>query len=303
VPVIAAVNEELEDAREFARSVAGVLDRAANGEGSRWVPGQPPGRSDGSELTERLDALGWDALAGDPALVTCAGLAAVELGRRLAPLWQLDRLLGAAPAAGELVRCLPEHTNRAWVLRGTAGAIQRCPIAAAEPCPSAAGLDVHRVAIAQDIPGEPVDPAAFATARQAWLAASVGYLAGIGEAALSLTVDYTRQRQAFGGPLAALAPVQQRLASAATAVRGVALLAADVPDADGLLHAGTAIASACADCQQVSGAIAFTLEYPLHRYTQLARALETFNEALVGDGQPLSLAQREPVSSARQAST
>jgi butyryl-CoA dehydrogenase len=289
VPVIAPVNDELEDAREFARSVAGVLDRAtARAERPPWVPGHPAGRGESSELAESLDAIGWDALAGDPALVACAGLAAVELGRRLAPLWQLDRLLGAAPAAGELVRCLPEHTDRAWVLRGTASAIERCPIAAAEPCPSAAGLDVHRIVVAECGPGEPVDPAAFAIARQAWLAASVGYLAGIGEEALSLTVDYARQRRAFGAPLAALAPVQQRLASAATAVRGVTLLAADAPDADALLHAGAAIAAACADCQQVSGAIAFTLEYPLHRYTQLARGLETFNEALLGDGQPLS---------------
>ena len=46
-------------------------------------------------------------------------------------------------------------------------------------------------------------------------------------------------------------------------------------------HAGPAIAAACAACQQVTGAIGFTLEYPLHRYTQRAWALATWNEALL----------------------
>ena len=53
------------------------------------------------------------------------------------------------------------------------------------------------------------------------------------------------------------------------------------PDADALAHAGPAVAQACAACHQVTGAIGFTLEYPLHRYTQRARALATWNDALL----------------------
>jgi alkylation response protein AidB-like acyl-CoA dehydrogenase len=75
--------------------------------------------------------------------------------------------------------------------------------------------------------------------------------------------------------------VQQLLAAAATAVRGATLLAAEAPDDDALAYAGPAVAEACAACQQVTGAIGFTLEYPLHRYTQRARALAVWNEALL----------------------
>jgi len=281
----------LADAREFARSVAGVLDRALPRQPGAWVPGEAPPRpgatgaagaadaAGAAGLIAALDAIGWDAVAGNRELVACAGLGGIELGRRLAPVWQLDRLLGAAPLAGDLVRSIDSEHPR--VLRRGADGVARCRVERAEPCPSAAGLDVHRVLAFG--PDEPVDGDAFAALRGPWLAASVGYLAGIGEAALALTVDYTGQRRAFGTTLGALAPVQQRLASAATAVRGVTLLAADEPDSDSLQYAGVAIAEACAACQQVSGAIAFTLEYPLHRHTQLARGLQTFNEALLLD--------------------
>jgi len=71
------------------------------------------------------------------------------------------------------------------------------------------------------------------------------------------------------------------LAGAATAVRGVRLLAAEPPDGDALAHAGLAVAEACAACQQATGAIGFTLEYPLHGYTQRARALVAWNDALL----------------------
>jgi alkylation response protein AidB-like acyl-CoA dehydrogenase len=120
-----------------------------------------------------------------------------------------------------------------------------------------------------------------ATARAAWRAASVGYLAGLGQAALDLTVGYVSQRRAFGTTLAALGPVQQLLADAATGVRGVAMLSGEGPDADALACAGPAVAEACAACHQVTGAIGFTLEYPLHRYTQRARALAVWNDALL----------------------
>jgi alkylation response protein AidB-like acyl-CoA dehydrogenase len=109
----------------------------------------------------------------------------------------------------------------------------------------------------------------------------VGYLAGLGQGALELTVDYVRRRRAFGSTLAALAPVQQRLAGVATAVRGVTLLAGSDPDGHALAYAGPAIAESCTACHQVTGAIGFTLEYPLHRFSQRARAVATWNDALL----------------------
>ncbi len=200
------------------------------------------------------------------------------MGRRLVPVQNIDRLLGGGPIAGDLVRSLA--AERVAVVREL-GVVHRRPVVRSEPVASAGGLDVHRVLEL----GEKVEVSneAAETAERAWMAATVGYLAGLGQAALDLTVDYVRQRRAFRTTLAALAPVQQHLAGAATAVRGVRLLAGEGPDADALAHAGPAVAEACAACHQVTGAIGFTLEYPLHRYTQRARALAAWNDALLDE--------------------
>jgi hypothetical protein len=267
----------LSDAREFAASVAGVVSRHGGAAAAGWAPGEV-GVAPDPALGAALEELGWDSVAEDPSLVVCAGLGAMELGRCLTSLWHVDRLLGGGPAVDDLVRSVGPSTPAVVVRDGARRALLR-----SERRPSAAGLDVHRV-----LELGPAGDRVTAVAWDAWLTAGVGYLAGLGEGALALTVDYARQRVAFGSTLAGLAPVQQLLAGAATAVRGVALLAGSgATDGDALAHAGTAIAEACAACQQVSGAIGFTLEYPLHRFTQRARALQAWNEALL-DGAAVS---------------
>jgi butyryl-CoA dehydrogenase len=274
VPPTAGLSDDAVAARAFAESIAGVLDRHTPVK-SGWAPGEKTA-PERPELSALLDELGWSTLAEDPALVACAGLGAVELGRRLAPLRELDRLLGAGPMAGELVRSL--GAERVALVRDR-GVPTRRRVIDSEPVATAEGLDVQRVLELSE--AHEVSSNEWQTATAAWTAASVGYLAGLGQGALDLTVDYVRQRRAFGSTLAALAPVQQLLADAATAVRGVLLLAGDPADGDALAYAGPAIADACAACQQVTGAIGFTLEYPLHRYTQRARALATWNDALL----------------------
>jgi len=260
------------DASAFAASIGGVIDRHLGEAGDRWSPGQPPARTP-SQLTAPLDQLGWPDVAKDPELIAFAGLGAVELGRRLVPPREFDRLLGAAPLAGDLVRSLgPERL--ALVDRNTAASV-----GSVEPVATAEGLEVHRV-LELGVRTE-LDPHRQSMAVDAWIAASVGYLAGLGEGALELTATYVRQRGAFGGTLAGLGPVQQLLADGATLVRGARLLAAERPDGDALAHAGVAVSEACMACQQVTGAIGFTLEYRLHRYTQRARALATWNDALL----------------------
>jgi alkylation response protein AidB-like acyl-CoA dehydrogenase len=275
------------EARAFAESVAGVLDRHCHASDEiPWAPGEMP-QPASPELTAALGELGWDMLAQDRALLTCAGLGGVELGRRLAPLHHVDRLLGGSPLAGELVRSL--SPDRVAVVRERMGAARRA-VVRSEATASTDGLEVHRVVELGE--GVAVSAAEWETAVAAWTAASVGYLAGLGQGALDLTVDYVRQRGAFGSTLAALAPVQQLLAGAATSVRGLQLLAGEQPDGDVLAYAGPAVAAACLACQQVTGAIGFTLEYPLHRYTQRARALAAWSDALL-DGliQPPAIAR------------
>lgn len=273
MPGPAAVTGDV--ARAFGDSVAGVLARRPP-EGRPWTPGAaaPPEPSPPDAV---LDDLGWMSLAEDETLVACAGLGGLELGRRLGSIHHVDRLLGAVPSAGGLLR-----TRGPVALVGPA---RRRKVNRSQPEPSAEGLDVYRVLEwGEDEP--PAEPGRWAVALGAWRAASVGYLAGVGEAALQLTVRYVRGRSAFGATLGALGPVQQLLAGAATAVRGVRLLAAEAPDRDALAHAGPAVAGACAACQQVTGAIGFTLEYPLQRHTQTARALAVWNDALLDVLQP-----------------
>jgi butyryl-CoA dehydrogenase len=274
MPPAADVSDGAAEARAFADSVAGVLDRQRPVQDA-WAPGTEA-VDPWPALTAALDELGWGMLAQDSELAACAGLGAVELGRRLAPFRHVDRLLGAGPMAGDLVRSL--GSERVALVQER-GAVVRRPVLRSEPAASSAGLDVHRALELGE--AVEVDAGVWRTATGAWTAAGVGYLAGLGQGALDMTVDYVRQRRAFGSTLAALAPVQQLLADAATAVRGVRLLAGDAADGDALAHAGPAVARACAACQQVTGAIGFTLEYPLHRYTQRARALDVWNDALL----------------------
>lgn len=279
--------DALSEARAFAESVAGVLDRSAHPMPA-WHPGAPAPPTP-SEQAARLDALGWLTLAGDPDLAACAALGAVELGRRLAPVWHVDRLLGASPMAGELARSLGDAPWPRVMIRAAEGRVSLRAVVRAEPVPAVEGLVLHRVLELGESDEAPGEEAVAGTALRAWTAAGIGYLAGLGQGALDLTVAYVRQRGAFGSTLGALGAVQQLMAGAAAAVRGVRLLAAEEPCAEALAHAGPAVAGACGACHQVTGAIGFTLEYPLHRYTQRARALATFNEALLdGPSSPLS---------------
>jgi len=81
--------------------------------------------------------------------------------------------------------------------------------------------------------------------------------------------------------LAALALVQQMLADVATIARGLRLRAADCPAEDALAYAGPALCRATSACQQVVGAIGFTLEFPLQRAYRRARSLALWADAVL----------------------
>ena len=115
----------------------------------------------------------------------------------------------------------------------------------------------------------------------AWTAASTGYLAGLAEESLRLALEHARSRHAFGAPLAALEPVQQMLADAATLVDGLRLLAGDLPGTDALAHAGEAAERTLAICMQVTGALGFTLEFPLQRAYRRSRAARSWADAVL----------------------
>ena len=250
----------------FAEAVATAADRTLAPPAEPWRPGAAQDDRVPA-LSAALAAIGWPDVAGDAALLPLAAPAGRVLGARLAPLADLDTLLGASPLAGDLVR---HGAERAVDAAGAQHAVVR-----AEPVAYGDALGVHRVLELR--PAGRVDETALA----AWIAASTGYLAGLSGWALALVLEHVQGRRAFGGTLAALAPVQQRLADAATATRGLELLAGDIPGRAALAHAGVAAQDVTAACQQVVGAIGFTLEFPLQRGYRRARAAALWADALL----------------------
>jgi len=141
--------------------------------------------------------------------------------------------------------------------------------------------DALGVARVEDAASETVPDPEAGVRMATWCAASTGYLAGLGEEALRLALEHARSRRAFGGPLGALEPVQQMLADAATLVDGLTLLSADSPGADALAHAGDAAERAVAICMQVTGALGFTLEFPLQRAYRRSRSARVWADAVL----------------------
>lgn len=109
-------------------------------------------------------------------------------------------------------------------------------------------------------------------------------MAGALQAALDLSIAYTRQRQQFGKPLASFQAIQQQLAvfaeetaaagmAAAAAFRAADLKAKDGGDAEfeiacAKLRANQAARIATGIAHQVHGAMGFTAEYRLQHLTR-----------------------------------
>ena len=290
------------EAADFAASVALAADRTL-GATDPWRPGAI-GDDASAAFSHALRAAGWLDLAEDPALAPMAGPAGVELGRRRAPLRDIDALLGGSPLVGAdpvggLGRAVGTEPvgglGRAGsplvgadpvggLVRGGAEVavtlagdeLVRHAVLAAEPVAYGDDADVRRVIAARPLRAVAAEPACTA-----WVAASTGYLAGLADHALGIALAHTKDRRAFGGTLAALPPVQQRLADAATATRGLLLLAAESPGEAALAHAAAAAVEVTAACHQVTGAIGFTLEFPLHRASRRARAMQLWIDSFL----------------------
>ena len=257
-----------DEAAAFARTVAQVMvDHPST---AAWDP-QTPGDDRSAALTEELAKIGWPELAEDPDALPFVAPAALELGRGLAPLSEVDRLLGAAPLCGGLARYpgsaavsrTPEGLVYVPVLDRTALAYGDCQA-------------VHTVRTGQ------AGPAGDAAGERAWVHAQVGYLAGLAAAAFDLALEHVKHRSAFGAPLASLPNVQARLADAATAATALRLLTVqDELGLAALAFAGQAAETVVAQCHQLVGAIGFTLEFPLQRYSRRVRVLAAWNDAWV----------------------
>jgi Acyl-CoA dehydrogenase, C-terminal domain len=231
-----------------------------------------------SALDVRLEDVGWSALWADGELLGAAVAGAFELGRAVAPICVVDEAtLGATLwVNGRARHALAAEALAIPLARG--GLALGQPGSESVPEASLDGSGTARVEIAG---AEELDPRSAAARWQAWSAATLAYLAGLGARGLELAVEHARAREQFGAPLAALPAVQSRLADAALAVDATTLLAwshgnGPAPWTPALLWAGSACCDVTAGVIQVHGAIGFALESGLHRFHRRARAVHTW---------------------------
>ena len=224
------------------------------------------------QLSAGLDRLGWrDLVAGDEDTLPFLGVAALELGRQAASPYDIIQLLGGSPLVGGLAMYgepgqQAASTDPHGYLLAT--------ITRSSPVMFADSLGVHAVSGVDE--ARPIDGGADKR-QAAWEAATVGYFAGLASFVVDTAIEHAREREIFGRTLAHLDAVQQRLADAATTTDALALSAREgAHGLPALAHAASSTWSVMLHGHMIFGAIGFTLECPLQRYSRRAKALGAF---------------------------
>jgi hypothetical protein len=267
------------DVELFAASVRGSV--------GDWAPPTEPAfgtwwdeRDDA--LAERLAAVGWSELGTDPDLLAAAVAGGIELGRALAPLCLLDEVTLGAPLAVEGRVRHPQAGARAAVVAEGGALLWTSPLGEGlEPEPTLDGTGTMRGAPSVGAPADDAEARCLA-----WGAVTLAYLAGVADAAVEQAIAHVSTREQFGAPLGRLPAVAGRLADAALARDGLALLAwAAVSDParglDALPWAGAACREATAQAVQVHGGMGFALEGGIHRHYRRAKTVQVWGDAVL----------------------
>lgn len=262
------------EARDFADSVEGVALRHVKDD--LWAPGLHADDRN-PELDDALEELDWPALATDRSLAPLIAPAAERLGYVLASVATIDRLLDATPLAGELARHPITGRPLARPLRtGDGLELELYEAGHLEPTTFIDAFGVHRVRGLRAVGGIAGEQAAMRL--DAWCAATTGYLAGLTRGALEIAHEHVTSRQAFGQSLSALDAVQQLLGEATMRATGVQLLLGLPAALSSLAYTAEATNDVCATCQQVTGAIGYTMEFPLQRRYRRASAISVWTQ-------------------------
>jgi Acyl-CoA dehydrogenase, C-terminal domain len=232
-------------------------------------------------LSNRLAAAGWEALWEDAELLGPAVAGAIELGRAVAPLSLVDEATLGAPLCVD-GRARHGTGRESVAVLHESGTLGLAAIARGEPEPTLDGTGTLRVAIGGVAPA--TDPAAM---LHVWAAVTLGYYAGLADAAVATALAHVTSREQFGAPLGALAAVQGRLADAALARDGLLLVAWAASDpeagfpADALAWAGNACRGVAGEVLQVHGGIGFALEGGVHRFFRRAKTVQVWTDAVL----------------------
>jgi len=273
-----------------------VLLRSAQGELERHRVGHPypgPAQSDLSALSVLreagyLDILEAGGTAVDVVLVieAAAKLApgAPVAARALVGPSVLSAALPDVVALGEvspvaLTRFAPEADGFLLMTRDGAWYVDAADVEI-EPVTTRWGYPVGRVSPVPASPRVPVDAGALLTMWRIALAAEIG---GLMEGATLLASSYVTDRFQFGRSIGSLQSIQHRLARAyiaSQATKWAARRAAwdtsdDVAAAAAACYATAEAAGVLASVQQVCGAIGFTDEFGLTRFTARLALLQT----------------------------
>ena len=256
------------DLEIFAGSVRSLASEAS--EQDQWRPGLHV--DDRSErLSAGLARLGWaDLAAADEETRPFLAAAAFELGYAAASAYDIVQLLGGSPVVKGLAM-YARAGDRVAVAH--AGRYHLGTVTESTPVAFADSLGVHA-----DVRCDDAEPTLDDESRmRAFEAALVGYFAGLTAFVADTATEHARQRQVFGRTLAHLDAVQQRLADAATTADALALSTREgAHGLAALTYAASSAGSVMMHGHMVFGAVGFTLEFPLQRYSRRAKALAAF---------------------------
>jgi len=166
------------------------------------------------------------------------------------------------------------------LIDGDEALIAASPSAEVELLHSRWGYPVGRVTTSG---GKPLGPSSGDTLQRLWRIGLAAEAAGLMEAAVMHAAHHVSERYQFGKPIGSLQAIQHRLARAHIAAQGAKWLArrAAWDTADAVAAAAAAcsaaegLAEVLAATHQVCGAIGFTDEFGLTRYTARMAMLQT----------------------------
>ena len=263
------------EARQFADTVAarGGPPRRAGSLAARARPCPTPS----PPSTRRWPRPAGTSSAADERLLPFAAPAAAALGRGFASLAPVDRLLGGALRTGALARyahegaLLVEPRAGRLELRAARTGSRRCPT------PTRSGWRAWRPAAAETPRAPPSRLGAWRRGRRpppatwrAWPRSRCGSRSSTRARGRRSALRSRRSSRS-----SRCSPTPRRWSD------GLRLLAGDLPGADALAHAGEAAERTLAICMQVTGALGFTLEFPLQRAYRRSRAARSWADAVL----------------------
>lgn len=258
------------DLDEFALSVRNLTNNLTMVDS--WRPGAH--LDDRSEsLSAGLNRLGWqDLISGGEETLPFLGVAALELGRAATSPYDVVQILGGSPLVDGLAM-YGQPGQPVAIAESTGTGYYLTTIRHSTEVAFADSLGVHSVSDLDD--AEVAEGTEQSLA--AWEAATVGYFAGIASFVVDSAIEHAREREIFGRTLAHLDSVQQRLGDAAATTDALVLSArAGAHGLPALAHAASSTWSVMVHGHLVFGAIGFTLEFPLQRYSRRTKALGSF---------------------------